>query len=463
MTDSLFAPSDRDGLVSSLTVTQLNARARQLLEQGLARIWVEGEVSGFTASSAGHWYFTLKDERAQLPCVMFAGRNQLVARRPRDGDRLLLNGNVSLYEGRGQFQFLAERLRFSGEGDLLARLEALKQKLAAEGLFEATRKRALPVFPIRIGVITSLQGAALRDILQVLQRRWPLADVLIYPALVQGVDAPGSLRRAMALAQYHGQPQVLLLARGGGNLEDLQAFNDETLARMVAASAMPVVTGVGHETDFTLVDFVADLRAPTPSAAAEAVSPDRPALQKQLAVQQNRLMQAWLGRLRNEQQRLDALALRATEPGRRLPAYRQGLQQLEQRLLAQRPDRRLQQTARLFQGLEQRLQAASPARQLGRHAQQLVQWQQRLERRSLLVLQQRQERLQSLAARLHAISPLQTLNRGYALALNQDGQVLRTTVGVQAGDALQVRLSQGTLDCRVEKVLASGDVTFNQD
>ncbi len=402
---------------SSLTVSQLNAQARQLLEEGLSQIWVEGEVSNFTASSAGHWYFTLKDAQAQLPCVMFAGRNGLVARQPINGDQLLLKGNVSLYEGRGQFQLLAEAVRFSGEGDWLARLEALKKKLAAEGLFAAERKRALPKMPLTLGVVSSLQGAALQDVLQVLQRRWPLAKVLIYPALVQGAEAPASLRRAFALAQYHGNPEVLLLVRGGGNLEDLQAFNDETLARMVAASAMPVITGVGHETDFTLVDFVADQRAATPSVAAETASPDAANLVQQLDRSTLYLQQAVKRRLRSEQQRLDYLA---------------------QRLNAQHPQQRLESMRNQLQPLTKRLQQSMANQQ-----------------------QVRQLKLQQQAARLHTLSPLNTLSRGYALAETPNKQLLSSAKQVQQGDAVRVWLAEGALDCRVEAVKLRSEYEFS--
>ncbi|NLW05261.1 MAG: exodeoxyribonuclease VII large subunit [Pseudomonadaceae bacterium] len=392
--------------MTSLTVSQLNAQARLLLEQGLLQVWVEGEVSNFTASSAGHWYFTLKDERAQLACVLFAGRSALVARQPLNGDRLLLKGNVSLYEGRGQYQFLVEVLRFSGEGDVLARLEALKGKLAAEGLFAAERKRALPSFPLTLGVVSSLQGAALQDVLQVLQRRWPLAKVLVYPALVQGKEAPASLRRAFALAQYHGQPEVLLLVRGGGSLEDLQAFNDETLARMVAASAMPVITGVGHETDFTLVDFVADQRAATPSVAAETASPDLASLAQQVERLKQSLQLGILRCLRGEQQRLDQVALGA-------------------KTVIQKWQQKKQQLHSLMPRLQQALANQQQLRQL---------------------------KLQQQAARLHTLSPLNTLGRGYALVEDKNKQVLRTASQVQKNDLLTVWLAEGALECRVEQV-----------
>ncbi|WP_404415640.1 exodeoxyribonuclease VII large subunit [Marinospirillum sp.] len=450
MPQSFFQAGDDSKLTASLSVSQLNGKAKALLEQGLAQVWVEGEVSNFMASAVGHWYFTLKDARAQVSCVMFAGRNQLALHQPKNGDQLQLRGQVSLYEGRGQYQLLVQELRLSGEGDLLARLEALKKKLQAEGLFNPEHKRSLPAFPQRIGVVTSEQGAALRDILQVLKRRWPLAEVLLYPAQVQGAEAPAALRRALAQAQYHGQPQVLLLARGGGSLEDLQAFNDETLARMVAASGMPVVTGVGHETDFSLVDFVSDLRAPTPSAAAEAVSPDAETLMEQLNSLSGRFSHAMASYLRREQQHLDSLSLRAANPQRVLEARTQTLTRLYQRLIAQQPQRRLEQIRLQLTGLQGRLQATSPQRQVARHQQRLAELKQRTARACEQSLSHRQEKLQNLATRLQAISPLQTLARGYALARNQEGQVLRSAEEVGPGDRIQVQLATGELDCRVQ-------------
>lgn len=450
--NSYFQATDQPQVQTSLTVSQLNARARQLLERGLAQVWVEGEVSNFTASSAGHWYFTLKDEQAQLPCVMFAGRNRLTARRPVNGDRLLLKGSVSLYEGRGQYQLLAEALRFSGEGDLLARLEALKNKLAAEGLFAAEHKRALPKMPLTLGVISSLQGAGLRDVLQVLQRRWPLATVLVYPALVQGVEAPASLRRALALAQYHGQPEVILLVRGGGSLEDLQAFNDETLARMVATSAMPVISGVGHETDFTLVDFVADHRAATPSVAAETASPDAASLVQQLERLIQSLNLAITSRLRSEQQRLDHLSLAAQAPLQSWQQKQQQLKYLTSRLATQHPQQRLQRIQTQLQQLSKRLTAAMPVKRLQQSQASLQQLVIGLQKGLNYQLEVRSLKLQELAARLHTLSPLNTLSRGYALAETQDKQLIKAASQLQLGDPVTVWLAKGALECRVEQV-----------
>jgi len=453
MANSHLQPAEQHQLQASLTVSQLNARARQLLERNLAQVWVEGEVSNFTASSAGHWYFILKDEQAQLPCVMFAGRNALTPRRPNNGDRLLLKGSLSLYEGRGQYQLLAEALRFSGEGDLLARLEALKKKLAEEGLFAPERKRALPKMPLTLGVISSLQGAALQDVLQVLQRRWPLARVLVYPAQVQGVEAPASLRRALALAQYHGQPEVILLTRGGGSLEDLQAFNDETLARMVAASAMPVITGVGHETDFTLVDFVADQRAATPSVAAETASPDAASLLQQLERLRQNLNLAMTSYLRGLQQRLDHLSLKAEAPLRLGQQKQQALHYLAKRLASQHPQQRLQRTQNQLHQLTNRLATATPAKQIKEQQQRLVQ----LSRRLQTGLNNQQEirhlKLRQAVSRLHSLSPLNTLNRGYALAQTQANQLIRTASQVAVGDLITLRLAEGALECRVEQTL----------
>ena len=451
MASSYLQSTEQHQLQASLTVSQLNARARQLLERNLAQVWVEGEVSNFTASSAGHWYFILKDEQAQLPCVMFAGRNGLAPRRPINGDRLLLKGSVSLYEGRGQYQLLAEALRFSGEGDLLARLEALKKKLAEEGLFAPERKRALPKMPLTLGVISSLQGAALQDVLQVLQRRWPLAEVLVYPAQVQGVEASASLRKALALAQYHGQPEVILLTRGGGSLEDLQAFNDETLARMVAASAMPVITGVGHETDFTLVDFVADYRAATPSVAAEAATPDATNLLQQLERLKQNLSFALASQLRGEQQRLDHLSLKAQVPLQLWQQKQHQLSYLATRLASQHPQQRLQRNQDQLRQLTNRLVATLSIKRFLLLQQRLQQLNTGLQNSFNSQQELRYLKLKQLAARLHSLSPLNTLNRGYALAQTQSNQLIRAASEVEVGDQMTVWLAKGALECRVEQ------------
>lgn len=439
-------------LQAGLTVSQVNSRARQLLEQGMASLWVVGEVSNFSASSAGHWYFTLKDAKAQLACVMFAGNNALVPTKPVDGNQLLVQGRISLFEGRGQYQLLVENLSFSGAGHLLANLEALKQKLLAEGLFAAERKLPLPAWPTTLGVISSVQGAAVQDVIQVLRRRWPLAKVLVYPALVQGTEAAASLRRALALAQYHGQPQVLLLVRGGGSLEDLQAFNDETLARIVAASPIPVISGVGHETDFTLVDWVADVRAATPSVAAETASPDQTALQRQLQKSLVDLQAQMQARLRGWQQSLDYWSLKTHNWQQQLQQQAHKLNYLAKRLQSWHPQQRLHNQAQQLAGLARRLTALTPANKVKAVSNELQQRVQQLPKVWQQQQQLRQFKLEQLAQRLHALSPLQTLSRGYAVAELPNKTLLTVAQQVQPGASFTLRLSQGSLLCRVEAV-----------
>ncbi|MGH8252220.1 MAG: exodeoxyribonuclease VII large subunit, partial [Steroidobacteraceae bacterium] len=278
------------------TVSRLNREARALLEAGLPSLWITGELSNFSRPASGHWYFTLKDEDAQVRCAMFRQRNQLVRVLPREGMQVLLRARVGLYEARGDFQLLADHLEEAGEGELRRRFEALKLRLASEGLFDAARKRSPPRFPGRIGVVTSASGAALRDVLQVLKRRCPSVPVLIHAVPVQGAGAAGRIAEMLAIADRRAEVDVLLLVRGGGSLEDLWAFNDEALARRIADLELPVITGIGHEIDFTIADFVADLRAPTPSAAAELAVPDAA---------------AWLAGLEAVSRRLGGATLRA--------------------------------------------------------------------------------------------------------------------------------------------------------
>ncbi len=436
-------------LQASLSVSQLNAQARQLLEKQLAGVWVEGEIAEMTAHASGHWYFTLKDAQSQLSCVMFRGHNQRVVRVPKKGEQVTLQGQVSLFEARGQYQFLVQGLRFSGEGDALLRLEALKKQLAAEGLFDPARKRPLPRFPQRIGVITSDQGAALQDVLQVIQRRWPLAEVWLYPAVVQGREALASLRQAWVLAQRKGQPDVLLLVRGGGSIEDLQAFNDEGLVRLFANSPWPWVSGIGHETDTTLMDFVSDLRAATPTAAAECVTPDRQALHEQLARQQGWLQHQMGAVLRGAIQALDRVAVSAQQLQPVFSREAQRLQQTQQRLQAQHPQRRLADQAERLQRLQQRLAAASPAQSLQFTQSQVVTLGQRLDRSLQTKHQFNQQQLGALAGRLAAMSPLNTLSRGYALVTTTQGALVRRADQVALNQSLRVRLGEGQLTCQV--------------
>jgi exodeoxyribonuclease VII large subunit len=316
------------------SVSRLNEQVKGLLEQGFPPLWVEGEVSNFRPQSSGHWYFSLKDAEAVVACAMFRGRNQALGFKPKDGMQVLVRARVSLYSPQGRYQLILEHMEPSGEGALRRAFEQLKQKLQAEGLFEEARKKPLPAVPRRIGVITSPTGAAIRDILNVLKRRYPLGEVVIYPVPVQGAEAAPAIVRALQTAAGRAECDVLILARGGGSLEDLWAFNEEIVARAIAACPLPVVSGVGHEIDFTIADFVADLRAPTPSAAAELVSPDAAEwrsrlerLSRQLQASQQRRLQQ-LG----QHQAFLGKRLKQLHPGRRLEQLMQRLDEFELRL-----------------------------------------------------------------------------------------------------------------------------------
>ncbi len=389
-----------------LSITQLNAEVSQLLTHGLPPLWIEGEISNLSRPSSGHLYFTLKDEQAQLRCALFRNKAMTLAIQPSNGLKVWVYGRVGLYESRGDYQFIAERMEAAGEGELQRRFDALKRQLQAAGLFAPEHKRPLPAFPRQIGVITSPTGAAIRDILHVLNRRCPQIPVLVYPVAVQGEQAAGQLVRALQQANREPVCDVLILARGGGSLEDLWPFNEESVAHAIHASHIPVISGVGHEIDFTIADFVADLRAPTPSAAAELASPDSRALQERLQQLQRQLKLHTQRYLMQQQQRLHAL---------------------QQGLTRQHPANRLQQKAQRLDELELRLQRALHQR-----------------------LTRQQERLRLHAARLHAFSPLATLERGYALVLTPDQQLLKRAQQVTVGQTIQVRLADGELACRVE-------------
>jgi exodeoxyribonuclease VII large subunit len=387
------------------TVSRLNGEARMLLEAGLPALWVEGEISNFAAPSSGHWYFTLKDRDAQIRCAMFRARNAQVGFRPRDGQQLLLRGRVSLYEPRGDYQLLAEAMEDAGEGALRREFEKLKAKLAAEGLFDVALKRPLPKMPRRIAIVTSPTGAAIRDVLHILARRFPPAQVLIFPTAVQGAAAVENIVAAIDAVCRDGGCDVLIVARGGGSIEDLWCFNDERVARAIRRTAIPVITGIGHEIDFTIADFAADVRAPTPSGAAELVVPDRHALLAGLRSFTSRLQQAVQRQLRHAMERHS---------------------QLSARLQRAHPGNRLQQQEQRLDELEMRLRRA---------------WESRHSRIA--------QRLQLAQRALDAISPLATLQRGFAIVTAADGRVVQDASQVAAGDVIEARLAQGRLRARV--------------
>jgi len=419
-----------------------------LLETHLSLLWARGEISNLSRPSSGHWYFTLKDSDAQIRCAMFRNRNGLVGKAPKDGDQVLVRGRVSLYENRGDYQLIVEHLEPDGAGLLQQRYEQLKNKLAAEGLFDPDHKSAIPTHPRRIGVITSPTGAAVRDILHVLKRRSPWIEVTIYPSAVQGKDATDELVSAIEVANSDNRCDVLLLARGGGSIEDLWSFNEESVARAIFASGLPVVSAVGHETDFTIADFVADQRAPTPSAAAEMVSPDGEQLLAALRYQEATLLQKTRRHLLHFQQKLEWLSKRLRSPADRLREQTQHLDHLEIRLLRAMAGLLNSKKARLAR-LHALFMGIKPGEQLNLHRLRLTDLKKRLDRAQRDALLRQQERLRGLAATLNAVSPLATLERGYAIARDEKQRVVRSISAVQPGQTLDVRVSDGELACTV--------------
>ena len=432
------------------TVSRLNREVRSVLERALSVIWVEGELSNFSQPASGHWYFSLKDRGAQLRCAMFRLQNSLVGFTPRDGAHLLLRGRISVYEARGEYQLIVEHLEEAGVGALKREFERLKARLAAEGLFASERKRPLPRFPQRVGVITSPSGAALHDILKILARRFPPAAVLIYPAPVQGAAAVPALVAALATAGARAECDVLILARGGGSLEDLWAFNDERLARAIHACPLPVVAAVGHEIDFTIADFVADVRAPTPSAAAELVVPDRAACLEAVARMAGRLALSMRRELRAIGVRLDGAQRRLVlvHPGVRLEQQTQRLDDLTLRL--ERAAHADLQRERLRLGeLHRRLMHRSPERlvqqQRARHQDLLL----RLRHAATSRMASAAQRLALAQRALNTVSPLATLARGFAIVTRADGVLITDASEVAPGDEIEARLARGTLTARV--------------
>ena len=441
---------DDDAPRHILTPSSLNRLVRDLLGDVFPLVWIEGELSNVARPASGHLYFTLKDNGAQVRCAMFKPKTAALRFRPVDGMQVLLRARVGLYEPRGEFQLVAESMEPAGEGALQREFEQLKARLDAEGLFAPARKRALPRYARRIGVITSATGAAIRDVLSVLARRWPLAEVELLPVPVQGREAPPAiaamLRKASASARY----DVLLLTRGGGSLEDLWAFNDESVARAIHASAVPVVSAVGHEIDFSIADFVADLRAPTPSAAAELLVPDAMAVTRHLQQLQQRLHTLQQRQLQGQAQRVDHLLtrLQTQRPQARLARDGERLLHLQRRLAAVLREQGQRRQLRL-QHAHAQLLAQHPRLRLPLLARRLAEQDQRLRRALALTLERDRTALRHAMRALHAVSPLATLERGYAIVFDAAGSVLRSAAAVSPGDRLRVRLADGELPLQV--------------
>lgn len=432
-----FSMSSHETIIS---VSDLNRQAARLLENHFPLMWISGEISNFTRAASGHWYFSLKDSGAQVRGVMFRGRAQHVDFQPKEGDRVEVRATVTLYEARGDYQLSVEGMRRAGLGNLYEAFLKLKAKLEAEGLFEPERKRPIPRFPKAIGIVTSLQAAALRDILTALARRAPHIPLIIYPAPVQGADAADKIAKAIQIANTRAEVDVLLVCRGGGSIEDLWSFNEEVVARALVASQIPVIAGVGHETDFTIADFVADLRAPTPTAAAELATPARDTLLAAVQREQ-RALSLWMMRsLQQRMQRLDAATRRLQPPSARVAEQRRQILQWGHRL-QQLQRARLADAVLRWQRLSHRYQRSRP--NLAPVRQQVVLQTNQLRQQMQRNLQRQQAQLSELSAKLALLNPQKTLERGYAIVQLPDGRVVRKPADIKAGGVLAIRLAKG--------------------
>jgi len=432
------------------SVSQLNREARAVLEGHFPLLWVEGEISNFARPGSGHLYFSLKDEHAQARCAMFRVRNLHLRFEPRNGMHVVARVRISMFEPRGEFQLIVEHMEEAGDGVLRRAFDALKARLQTEGLFDPARKRPLPAMPNTVGVITSPTGAAIRDVLTILRRRCPAIQVIVYPVPVQGAGAAQKIAAAIGRAGMRGECDVLIVGRGGGSLEDLWAFNEEVVARAVHASPIPVVSAVGHEIDFTIADFVADVRAATPSAAAELVSPDGAQQLKRLARLDARLTRCTQAVVARKRQMLVWVDKRLKHPGRKLQEMAQRVDELQSRLV-KAEQRWLRHMGARLATVSARLSQHTPVHRLARLADRRRNLTHRLAAAMGRAHETRVQYLHANVRALHAISPLATLGRGYAIVQRTDGSVVRAPVEVAVGDRLRARLAQGALNVRVEE------------
>ena len=432
-----------------LSVTRLTRAVRSLLEGHFGAVWVEGEISNLARPTSGHLYFTLKDPSSQVRCAMFKARNGLLGFTPANGAQVLVSARVSLYEPRGEFQMVVEHMEPAGEGALRLRFEALKRGLAAAGLFDEAHKKPIPPMPSAIGVVTSPTGAAIRDILHVLARRSPGIPVILYPTPVQGAAAVPGLVRAIQTANRRDEVDVLIVARGGGSLEDLWAFNEEAVVRALFASELPIVTGVGHEVDFTLADLVADLRAATPSAAAERCAPDTRHLLRQIGQFERRLAGRMNARLTEGRLRLDGAERRLVHPGRRIEQSQQRMDELERRL-PRAMALALQRATNRIHALASAVQGADPTPRLALAGQRVASLAHRLPHAWRTHQARRARHVDGLSQTLAAVNPLATLERGYAIVSDASGRIIREVSGLAPGSEITARVARGTVHARVE-------------
>ena len=434
-----------------LTVGELNAEVNQLLNRGFPLLWVEGEISNLVRPSSGHLYFTLKDSKSQIKSAMFRNRNMKLSIKPENGMKVLVRGRVGLYEPRGDYQLIAEHMEDAGVGQLQKQFEALKLKLSNAGLFDPQYKKELPEYPKRIGIITSPTGAALRDILNVLNRRSPQTPILIYPVAVQGEASKTEIETAIRRADMDKKCDVIILARGGGSIEDLWSFNEENVAKAIYNAETPIISGVGHEIDFTIADFVSDLRAPTPSAAAELVTPDRNQLYTETLQTELWLKQTINQSIKKKKQDLEWLSARLLlqKPANKIQQQSQRLDELEQRLQTQL-NKTLEAKKLSLRSLESRLQSHLPQRKIAEQTQTLHHLRTTLLQSMSNKIRQEQTAFQIQMAKLDSISPLKTLDRGYSITKDKNTHTLITSVQqAQENQEIQIQLKDGELNAKI--------------
>ena len=440
-------------------VSELNQDVRTLLETGFPYLWLEGEISNFASPASGHWYFSLKDARAQVRCCMFKNKNRSVGFTPKQGDQILAKVKISLYEARGEYQLILDSMEEAGFGVLQRAFNALKNKLQKEGLFDASVKQDLPELPKQIGVITSPTGAAIRDILSVLKRRYPGTPVLIYPVAVQGTASAPQIVEAIKIANEEKHCDVLILSRGGGSLEDLWSFNEESVARAIFHSDIAIVSGVGHEIDFTIADFVADFRAATPSAAAEQVVPDQADIRAYIEILRKQLTSNFIKLVKTKKEKLQWLSQRIKHPSQQLREKTQRLDELDLRL-QQSLQHQLMFKKMAYEQISKQLSHLSPNHLLKKNQQKLEFLNHRLGHNIKNILTQKSTQFTMTARTLHTVSPLATLDRGYAIVSQQNTDLRNKTCIVQSykdvkpNDEIRVRLSNGQLVCNVKETLA---------
>jgi exodeoxyribonuclease VII large subunit len=429
-----------------LTVSDLNRMARLAVERALPIAWVGGEISNLTRAPSGHWYFTLKDANAAVRCAMFRNRNQFVDWRPENGMQVEVRAQATLYEQRGEFQLTVEAMRRAGLGALFEAFQKLKEKLEREGVFAAERKRAIPGYPGYIGIVTSPNAAALRDVLTTLRRRWPLASVLLFPTAVQGSGAAARIAAAIDIAGRRGECDVLLVVRGGGSIEDLWAFNEEPVARAIADCPIPVISGIGHETDFTMADFASDLRAPTPTAAAQLATPERTELLQRAGKLGGGVRSAMRRKLDSYNQRLDGLYRRLAHPAARLEGQAKHLGHLTQRLILAQQSmlaRRRLHTERLADRL------ASNAPDPARLRENVEQMRYRLSLYQHALLRRHADKIDSLSSQLAHLNPQAVLERGFSIVRDDAGAIIHDSRQVARDSGISVILAKGRLKARV--------------